>query len=326
MTIAFTPIAFTPGEPAGVGLDLAIINAQKFNPSVDLLTFSDPDILQTRAKKLGLSIRILENQKASQAGDINVVPIRCPYPVIVGKPNYRNSHFVLNALDNAIKYCTTQKNMALLTGPIHKATINEAGINFSGHSEYLAAKTKSQVVMMLANKKLKVALATTHLPLKVVPQYINKNRIKQTLYILHKALITQFNIAQPKIAICGLNPHAGEQGYLGREEIEVINPAISELRKDGIYLSNALPADTLFTPDNLKKYDAFLAMYHDQGLAVVKALDFENSTNITLGLPFVRVSVGHGTALALAGTTRVSLGSLQAALTYAKRLINCTND
>lgn len=313
-------IAFTPGEPAGIGLDLAIIYAQNhLNP--DLLTFTDPDLLVTRAKKLNLPIRLRENCPNEKQGDIAIYPITCPHPVKAGVLNHHNAAFVLATLDKAIEQTQNNTTQAMLTGPVHKGILNQAGIDFTGHTEYLAKKTGAKTVMMLANEKLKVALVTTHLPLKNVWQHITTKNLTQTLQILHKALIKQFAIKQPRIAVCGLNPHAGEGGYLGLEEIDIINPTITQCRQQGMNLSNALPADTLFTPKNLEKYDCILSMFHDQGLPVLKALGFENSVNITLGLPFIRVSVDHGTALSLAGTGNISLGSFQTALNNTKQLI-----
>ena len=312
-------IAFTLGEPAGIGLDLAILNAHQ-HISSNLLTITDPNILLKRAKELGLALRILENKSAQQKGEINVYPVACPKPVIAGKLNPNNAQFVLNTLDIAISHCLDKKTTALLTAPIHKGVINQAGIEFSGHTEYLAQKTNTQTVMMLANDKLKVALVTTHLALKNVSKAITKDHLSRVIKILHQDLKDYFHINNPKIAICGLNPHAGEDGYLGQEEITTINPVIKELKSQGFDLSNALPADTIFTPNYLTKYDVILAMYHDQGLPVLKALGFEKSVNITLGLPFLRTSVDHGTALDLAGSGNISLGSLQTAIEMIKKL------
>ena len=316
-------IAFTPGEPAGIGLDLIILNAQQVI-SEQLLTFTDPDLLLERARLLNLTISLRENTPCEKLGDIAIYPITCPKPVQVGVLNADNAGFVLKTLDSAIIHTQNNKTKAMLTGPVHKGIMNQAGFNFSGHTEYLSHKAQAKTVMMLANDVLKVALVTTHLPLSKVCQHLTQGLLKQTITILHDSLMKQFGINRPKIAICGLNPHAGEQGYLGKEEIDIINPVIKKLRQTGFDLSDALPADTLFTPDKLAKYDCVLSMYHDQGLPVLKALGFEHSVNITLGLPFIRVSVDHGTALDLAGTGNISLGSFNTALTYAKALINQT--
>lgn len=313
-------IAFTPGEPAGIGLDLAILNANK-TITDNLLTITDPDILLKRAKILKQPLRILENKPATKLGDINIYPLTCPKPVIAGKLNPDNAPFVLSTLDTAISHCLTHKTQALLTGPIHKGVINQAGIKFTGHTEYLAKKTNKKVVMMLANEILKVALVTTHLPLDKVSQAITKKHLTQVIQTLHNDLKNKFNLKKPRIAVCGLNPHAGENGYLGNEEINIITPVIHQLRNQGVNLSDALPADTLFTHNNLKEYDVILSMYHDQGLPVLKALGFENSVNITLGLPFIRTSVDHGTALNLAGSGHISLTSLETALKMTKKML-----
>ncbi len=328
-------IAFTPGEPAGIGLDISIINAQQLNTQ-NLLTFTDPDLLLSRAKLLNLPIRLLENSPCVKPGDIAIYPVKYSTKIHTkikaGQLNPNSAQFVLDTLDCAIKQTQLGKTSALLTGPVHKGIINEAGINFTGHTEYLANKTCSKTVMMLVNEKLRIALVTTHLPLKEVHTQITINNLTQTIKILHHSLVNQFGIQNPKIAICGLNPHAGEDGHLGKEEIEIINPAIKKLRSEksknqklksnDLNLTNALSADTLFTPKNLSKYDAILSMFHDQGLPVLKALGFENSVNITLGLPFIRTSVDHGTALSLAGTGNISLGSFNTALNYTEQLLS----
>jgi 4-hydroxythreonine-4-phosphate dehydrogenase len=315
------PIAFTPGEPAGIGPDLAIINAQKKTDS-PLLVFTDPDLLLARAKKLNLSIKIKENVVASSPGDICVFPITKPAKTIEGLLNPENARFVLNALDMATKLCLEGQCDALVTGPIHKAVINQSGIEFTGHTEYLADLTHTdKTVMMLATKGLRVALATTHLPLSAVPNHITTNSLTQTIEIIHHSLLSM-GIKNPNIVVCGLNPHAGEDGYLGREEIDVINPLIHKLNiNKGYHLTGAVPADTAFTPEALIGVDCVLAMYHDQGLPVLKSLGFKKATNITLGLPFIRTSVDHGTALNLAGTGNISLGSLDTALNYAQYFI-----
>lgn len=306
-------ITYTPGEPAGIGLDLIIIHAQN-NITPNLLAFTDPDLLLARAKLLNLPIRLRENSVCEKNGDIAIHPSQCPNPAKAGLLNKNNARFVLDALDSAIDFVQKNTGNTLFTGPMHKGIINEAGFAFTGHTEYLASKTQCKTVMMLANASLRVALVTTHLPLREVALAITADNLTETIKILHQDLSTKFNLPNPKIAVCGLNPHAGEDGYLGDEEIRIINPVLDVLRKKGIDLSPALPADTLFTPSNLAKYDCILSMYHDQGLPVLKALGFENSVNITLGLPFVRISVDHGTALNLAGTGNISLGSFQTAL------------
>ncbi len=314
-------IAFTIGEPAGIGPDLAILNA-KLYPNPDLVTFADPDILKKRATELGINLIILENKPAQKRGQINVYPITAAKTVTAGKLDAANVPFVLKMLDSAISHCLNNKAQVLLTAPVHKGIINQAGVKFSGHTEYLGVKTHKKTVMLLANNKLKLALVSTHLSLKEVPKYISRYKLIQVIKILHSSLNAYFNINNPKIAICGLNPHAGENGYLGSEEITIINPVIQQLKQRGLNLIGAISADTAFTANNLQKYDAILAMYHDQGLPALKALDFENSINITLGLPFLRVSVDHGTALNLAATANISLASLLAAIKFIKAQIN----
>lgn len=313
-------IAFTPGEPAGIGPDLAIIHAQK-NTRNSILTFTDPDLLQQRAKQLNLPIRIKENETASAAGEICVFPIKINAKACAGVLNPENSQFVLNAIDIATQYCLDKTCDALLTGAVHKGVINQAGFDFTGHTEYLARLTKTdKTVMMLATKGLCVALATTHLPLSQVAQHIQAKSLEKTIDIVHQSFVS-IGIKQPNIVVCGLNPHAGEGGYLGREEIDIINPLINKLNTQGYSLQGAVPADTAFTPDALRGVDVVLAMYHDQGLPVLKTLGFKKSVNITLGLPFVRTSVDHGTALDLAGTGNINLGSLKTALQHTKKLI-----
>lgn len=312
-------IAFTPGEPAGIGLDLAIINAQKSNKNIQLTTFTDPDLLLNRAKILNLPINIKEYGSCKNKGDILIHPIKCHNKVSAGLLDVNSSQFVLNTLNEAINSCKNNNTQAMLTGPVHKGIINKSGVKFSGHTEYLADKTSSKSTMMLANSKLKVALVTTHIALSDVAKQITKDRLKTTIKTLHSSLIKQFGIAKPRITICGLNPHAGEDGYLGLEEINIINPVICEFKAQGMNLIGAVPADTAFTKDKLATTDAYLAMYHDQGLVALKTLDFKKSVNITLGLPFIRVSVDHGTALDLAGTGNISLGSFNTALKYLKK-------
>ncbi len=301
-------IIFTLGEPAGIGVDLAIINAQQ-KQKHQLVHITDPEVLLARAKQLNLKIKIIDADKVANQNEMAVLPIKVREKVIAGKLNKNNSEFVLKTLDIAIEKCLDKTYDAMLTGPVHKGIINKAGFDFTGHTEYLAQKTNTpKTVMLLACDKLKVALVTTHLPLKKVPQAITKDNLTQTINIIHH------HFKNKKIKVLGLNPHAGEDGVLGDEEINIINPVIEKLRSEGLNLSNAISADTAFT--NIDKNDIFLAMYHDQGLSVLKTLCFEKGINITLGLPFTRVSVDHGTALDLAGTGKISLGSLSTALNY----------
>ncbi|MBE8189294.1 MAG: 4-hydroxythreonine-4-phosphate dehydrogenase PdxA [Candidatus Thioglobus sp.] len=314
-------IAFTPGEPAGIGVDLLIIHAQK--NADNILAFTDPDLLLQRAKQLNLPIRIKENE-TSGVGEICVFPIKTNAKVQAGKLNPDNSKFVLKTLDIAIQKCLEKTCSALLTGPVHKGIINQAGFNFSGHTEYLANSTKTaKTVMMLATAGLRVALATTHFPLAKVAENITADGLEKTIHIIHNSLIS-FGIKSPKIVVCGLNPHAGEGGYMGLEEIEIINPLIKRLSASGYNLQGAVPADTAFTPDALRGVDVVLAMYHDQGLPVLKTLGFKKSVNITLGLPFIRTSVDHGTALDLVATGKINLGSFHTALAHTKQFISQT--
>jgi len=325
MTACFR-IAVTPGEPAGIGPDLIVTLAQS-KQHHEVVAIADPDMLQARAAllKLPLKIRIVnfsETPRPSAAGELAVLPIYLNEAVEPGTLNIANAHYILKTLDAAIEGCSNHIFSALVTGPVHKSVINDAGIAFSGHTEYLADKTVTEkVVMMLATKGLRVALATTHLPLKDVSAAINEKELTQVINILHRDLQSQFGIAQPRIYVCGLNPHAGEGGHLGREEIEIIEPTLNKLRAQGINLIGPLPADTLFTPKYLDHADAVLAMYHDQGLPVLKYKGFGQAVNITLGLPIIRTSVDHGTALDLAGTGKADLGSLRTALQYALDMV-----
>ncbi len=314
-------IAFTPGEPAGIGPDLAVIYAQK-QIKKNLLVFTDPDLLLMRAKKLNLSIKIKETNSVSNPGEICVFPFKTNTEVEAGVLSPDNAQFVLNTLDAATQYCLDKKCEALVTGPVHKGVINQSGVGFTGHTEYLAnLSNTSKTVMMLATKGLSVALATTHIPLSKVAQHIQTDSLKQTIMIIHAAL-QSYGIENPHIVVCGLNPHAGENGFLGSEEIEIINPLVNQLNQQGFNLTGSVPADTAFTPDALKGVDCVLSMYHDQGLPVLKTLGFKKAVNITLGLPFIRTSVDHGTALDLAGTGNISLGSLNTALDYAQKFID----
>lgn len=320
-------IALTPGEPAGIGPDLCLLLAQQAQAH-QLVAVADPELLEQRASELGLDIQLREYDPAARtaptpqtAATLDVAPIKLAQAVTSGQLNVANAPYVLACLDKAVELVQNNHCAALVTGPVHKGIINEAGISFSGHTEYLAAATGTQrVVMMLATEGLRVALATTHLPLAEVSKAITKTELSRTLHILHGALVRQFGIREPRILVCGLNPHAGEGGHLGREEIEIITPVLDRLRAEGMRLEGPLPADTLFTPPKLDNADAVLAMYHDQGLPVLKYKGFGRAVNITLGLPIVRTSVDHGTALDLAGTGKVDVGSLRQALASAVEL------
>jgi len=316
-------VVFTPGEPAGIGPDLAVkLAQQKLN--CELLCIADPELLQQRAELLGETIHIRpynpDQRGLHQPGTLSVIPVALQETATAGVLNRANTSYVLQCLDKALEYLASGTAQALVTGPVHKGIINDAGIRFSGHTEYLAERTHATPVMMLASKQMRVSLATTHLPLKDVAAAINHDNLKQTLEILHADLVNKFQIPQPNILVCGLNPHAGEDGHLGREEIDIIEPVLNELRVQGMQLQGPLPADTLFTQKYLSTADAVLAMYHDQGLPVLKHASFGEAVNITLGLPIIRTSVDHGTALPLAGTGNIDSGSLNVALQLAIEL------
>ncbi|MGB2217115.1 MAG: 4-hydroxythreonine-4-phosphate dehydrogenase PdxA [Porticoccaceae bacterium] len=315
-------LALTPGEPSGVGPDLLIQLAQNYHPA-QLIAFADADLLIQRAAQLQLPLRIKpfapdQPPQPSQAGELSVASISVAQPVIAGSLNHANAHYVLNTLDQAVHACQTGICDAMVTGPVQKSVINQAGIAFSGHTEYLAAKTNtSTVVMMLATEELRVALATTHLPLREVAQAIDKQLLTDVIEVLRHDLENVFGIKQPTILVCGLNPHAGEGGHLGREEIDIIEPVLKLFRSRGQNILGPLPADTIFTAKYLDSADAVLAMYHDQGLPVLKHQGFGRAANISLGLPIIRTSVDHGTALDLAGTGEADSGSLETAIRVA---------
>ena len=312
------PIAFTPGEPSGIGPDIAIIYAQKAKKE-NLLVYCDPDVLIDRAKKLNLPI-ILKESESKNASELSIYPIKTSNKVLPGRLDPANSNYVLKTIKHATKNCLNGNCDGLLTGLVNKGVINESGIDFTGHTEFLAKLTKtSKTVMLLATDQLKVALATTHLPLTEVANNITKKSLSQVVSIIHNDF-KYLGVKKPKILVCGLNPHAGENGYLGNEEKTIISPVIKELNKVGYDLIGPVPADTAFTHESLNNVDVVLAMYHDQGLPVLKAQGFKKAANITLGLPFFRTSVDHGTAIELAGTGNISLGSFNTALSYFKTL------
>tara|TARA_R110000868_G_scaffold32988_5_gene120177 strand:- start:3519 stop:4520 length:1002 start_codon:yes stop_codon:yes gene_type:complete len=315
--------ALTPGEPAGIGPDLCLLLAREAQPHT-LIAIASLDLLAERAQLLGVNIQLISvdpeswPNQAAPAGSLYVWHTPLATSVEPGQLNARNAHYVLETLTRAGQGCLDGHFAGMITAPVHKGVINEAGIAFSGHTEFLAELTHTtQVVMMLATHGLRVALVTTHLPLKDVADTITADRLSRVTRILDHDLRSKFGIAQPRILVCGLNPHAGEGGHLGREEIEIIEPALQQLRNEGINLIGPLPADTLFTPKHLEHCDAVLAMYHDQGLPVLKYKGFGAAVNITLGLPIIRTSVDHGTALDLAGSGKVDSGSLQVALQTA---------
>ncbi|MEN9757576.1 MAG: hypothetical protein RL755_1763 [Pseudomonadota bacterium] len=315
-------IALTSGEPAGVGVDLCIQLAQYPTLECEIVVLADVELLEQRAKQLHLplSIRLYDQNMpavSSAAGELCVLPISLAHSAQAGILNKANSGYVLALLDRATQGCISGEFTAMVTAPVHKGIINEAGMPFTGHTEYIANITQGNPVMMLATEGLRVALVTTHLPLSEVSEAITPDTLESVIRVLHHDLITCFGIADPIILVCGLNPHAGENGYLGREEIDVIDPVLEKLRAEGMNLQGALPADSLFTPKYLNDADAVLAMYHDQGLPVLKYKGFGNAVNITLGLPIIRTSVDHGTALDIAGSGRSDIGSLQYAVKTA---------
>lgn len=323
MTIS---LALTPGEPAGVGPDLLIQTVQKAHKHV-MIAFADPDLLLSRASQLGLPLTLIEpSDRAAVASELAVVPIRLSEPVVPGQLAIGNAQYVLDCIDAAVKAVQTGECHGLVTGPVQKSILNDAGIIFTGHTEYLAALTHTKtVVMMLASEKLRVALATTHLPLRDVADSITPELLNNILAILSLELRTKFGIDNPRILVCGLNPHAGEGGHLGSEEIDIISPVLESFRQRGIDIVGPLPADTLFTPKYLDSADAVLAMYHDQGLPVLKFQGFGSAANITLGLPIIRTSVDHGTALDLAASGAASNGSLKAAIGIAVNMAKASN-
>ena len=319
-------IAVTPGEPAGIGPDLVVMAAQA-PCDAHRVIISDPGLLSERAGMLGLPLSLREFDptappRPDRPGVLTVSPCPLHTPVQPGHLNPANAPHVLATLEQAVDGCLDGRFHALVTGPVHKGVINDAGILFTGHTEFLAARCGAATpVMLLAAGGLRVALATTHLPLRSVSDAITGAGLEHVLEVLDRDLRGRFGIAEPRILVCGLNPHAGEGGHLGREEIEVIAPALERLRSRGLHLVGPLPADTLFTPRHLERADAVLAMYHDQGLPVLKHAGFGRAVNITLGLPLIRTSVDHGTALELAGTGRAETGSFAEAEALAIRLV-----
>jgi len=310
------PIAITAGEPAGIGPDLCAILAQK-SFALPVVFVGDRDVFAERARSRNLPFALPAHAPGT-AAPASVLHLPVAVPVRAGQPDPANGRHVLALLDRALDGCRGGEFAAMVTAPVQKSTINEAGIPFTGHTEYLAERTGTpRVVMMLAGGGLRVALATTHLPLSAVPAAITREGLAGTLRIVDRDLRERFGIPRPRILVAGLNPHAGESGHMGREEIDVIGPALQDLRREGLALEGPLPADTLFTARLLAGADVVLAMYHDQGLPVLKHAAFGRAVNVTLGLPVIRTSVDHGTALDLAGTGEVDAGSLEEAVALA---------
>jgi 4-hydroxythreonine-4-phosphate dehydrogenase len=311
-------LALVPGEPAGVGPELCVRAAQRAWDA-DLIAFGDARSLRTAAASLRLPLTLADPDAKSAPGVLPLVDIAAPDAVAFGHPSAGNAASTIAALERGGRACLDGDCDGLVTGPVHKAAINAGGIAYTGTTGLLAAQAGRDVVMMLANDIVRVALATTHLPLREVPDAIGRDGLLRTLRILHAALRDDFGIAAPRIAVLGLNPHAGEDGHLGREEIEVIAPALERARADGMDVAGPLPADTAFLPRKLASTDAVLAMYHDQGLPVLKYSGFEQAVNLTLGLPYPRVAVDHGTALDIAGTGEADPSSLYAAIAQCAR-------
>lgn len=325
MSNSLPTIAITSGEPAGIGLDVcAMLAYQAIHANVVVL--ADIKALNTRGKLLNIQLHITPYNAANKqqhAGNGTLVVKHVPLKIqaVAGELDQNNSQSVLKMLTLATQTCVDGEFDAMVTAPVHKGVINDAGISFSGHTEFLAELTNTpQVVMMLVGGGMRVALATTHLPLSAVSSAITLPHLENTIRILHADLVQKFGISNPRILVAGLNPHAGEDGYLGMEEINIINPVLNKLRLEGMSLVGALPADTMFSQSNFASTDAFLAMYHDQGLPVLKHASFGTGVNITLGLPIIRTSVDHGTALDLAGKGGVEIGSMLAAIALAIEL------
>ncbi len=321
-------LILTSGEPAGIGPDLCVQLAQKVL-SFNLVVIADKNLLKDRARRMQLPLELLDYSAPllddDQPGRLVVLHVPLDRVSVPGKLDLVNSRYVLRILDRAIEGCCNGEFDGVVTAPVHKGIINDAGIIFTGHTEYLAQFTNTKVVMMLIGGNMRVSLATTHLPLKDVAQAITPLKLEQKLRIINFDLRTRFLIPSPRIGVAGLNPHAGESGHIGREEVEVIIPVLKKLRGDEINVIGPLPADTLFNPLHLKNYDCIFAMYHDQGLPVLKHACFGMGVNVTLGLPIIRTSVDHGTALDLAATGKAEPGSLLAAIEMAKTLVDNRN-
>jgi 4-hydroxythreonine-4-phosphate dehydrogenase len=319
-------IVLTSGEPSGIGPDLCIALSQT-SQSSEIITVIDPKLVQERAKALRLNVRLERADLSKPAtvvpkGCIRYIPVTLAEPCLAGELDPENAQYVIDTLQLALDGCLDGSFDAVVTAPVHKGVINQANISFSGHTEFFAdGANVKKVVMMLATRELRVALATTHLPLSKVSQAITKASLREVISIINHSMEELFGVMQPKIAVCGLNPHAGEGGYLGMEEIDTIEPVIAEFQSEGDNVSGPWPADTIFVKDKLSDYDVVLAMYHDQGLPVLKHQGFGMAVNITLGLPFIRTSVDHGTALDLAGSGKASVTSLQAAIDMASTMI-----
>jgi 4-hydroxythreonine-4-phosphate dehydrogenase len=321
-------IALTAGEPAGIGPDLCVALSRR-RLAARLVIVADRDLLAARARALRIKLKLEDfsgrRQLTPRTGRITVRHVPLAAPAVAGRLDPANAPYVLRTLEVAADGCRDGEFDAMVTAPVQKSVINESGIAFTGHTEFLADRLRApHVVMMLVGGGMRVALATTHVPLREVASRITRAGLEQTLIVLKRDLATRFAIPRPRIAVAGLNPHAGEGGFLGREEIEIIAPVLAQLRRRGFDLTGPVPADTLFTPQRLKRFDCVLAMYHDQGLPVLKHASFGAGVNVTLGLPIIRTSVDHGTALDLAGRPGADIGSLLEAVALAGRLARGT--
>lgn len=319
-------LILTPGEPAGIGPDIILKIAQQPWPT-ELVVIGDPVLFIDRAKQLQLPLELAvldpkQSPHLHQPGTLKIIPLKLRALCKAGQLNPANADYVISSLALATDYCLQHKAHALVTGPIHKAVLNTAGISFTGHTEFLSQRCHTkQVLMLFVIDKIKIALATTHVPLAKVPEKITRDHLLDTIRLLHTELQKRFSLAKPHILVCGLNPHAGESGHLGQEEIEIITPALNILRTEKMNITGPLPADTIFTEKYLKFGDCIFAMYHDQALPVVKYMGFDRAVNVTLGLPIIRTSVDHGTALDLAGSGKANASSLAAAINLAISLI-----
>jgi 4-hydroxythreonine-4-phosphate dehydrogenase len=327
----YTPrIVITSGEPAGIGPDACVALAQD-KWDADIVVAADAELLAATARALNVrvSIELYDSSRRSdphRPGILKVMHIPTARAVIAGHPDVRNAAYVMEMLDRACDGCMNGEFAAMVTAPVQKSTLMEAGYAFTGHTEYLAARTRAALpVMLLVCDRLRVALVTTHLALAEVPHAITRDRVRNTIRIVNFGLEQHFSLAAPRIAVLGLNPHAGEAGHLGREELDVIEPVIRELREEGLDVQGPVPADTAFTPRFLESADVIVAMYHDQGLPVIKHVGFGNAVNVTLGLPMLRTSVDHGTALSLARTGQADAGSLRAAVALATGLVDTSS-
>ena len=312
-------VVITTGDPAGIGPDIALRVAAANPFRARIAAIGDRDMLAARAQAMGLAVKLADYaDQPHRRGVLSVIHRRCPVAPVAGELNPANSEHVIACIDAAVDLCLNAEFDAMVTAPVHKATINRAGIAFSGHTEWIAKRCRApSPVMMLAGGGLRVCLLTNHIPLAEVPRRVTAARLAEVINVIGRDLTRLFNIEEPVIGVCGLNPHAGESGHIGREEVDIIAPTLERLRARGVRIEGPLPADTAFTPARLKSLDAVLAMYHDQGLPVSKHAGFGNSVNLTLGLPIIRASVDHGTATDLAATPHANPSSLKAAITLA---------